>query len=142
MDKELEKIIRLSDHKVLGVWAADVAKRVLPYFEKEFPCDRRPRQALDYIRNWVKNGVLKMSEVRKASLDAHAAARSADVDSPARFAARACGQAAAVAHVATHASGPIYYTIKCLQAAGIPESEIKNEITWAHRHLLNLSKKV
>ena len=49
-----------------------------------------------------------MREVRKLSLDAHAAARKAKSNA-ARFAARAAGQAVATWHVPTHAMAvPIY----------------------------------
>lgn len=44
-----------------------------------------------------------MADIRKASLNSHAAAREVGEDSPARSAARACGQAVATAHVLRHA---------------------------------------
>lgn len=141
MDKDIAELVKSSDHKTLGAWAADVAERILPYFEKEAPFDKRPQEALSYVRNWVKSGTLKMQEVRNASLGAHAAARNAPDESPARFAARACGQAAAVAHVATHAMGPLYYLEKCLKAVGLKDTEIEKEKKWAHNHLLQLLKK-
>lgn len=95
-------------------WACECAKRVLPVFEKEFPKDKRPRTALETAKKWLKGGYAKVpfKEIRKASLDAHAAARSAPENSPARFAARVAGQAVATCHVKTHAMGPVYYSAK------------------------------
>jgi len=95
--------------------AAKLAERVLPYFEKRYPKDKRPRKAIMALRAWMRTGVFSMKAVRKASLDAHAAARKAPEDSAARAAARAAGQAAAVAHVVTHAGGVEYYAKKAVE---------------------------
>jgi len=35
------------DQKMLALWAADCAERVLPLFEKEYPKDPRPRKAIE-----------------------------------------------------------------------------------------------
>lgn len=123
--------------RTLAIWAADCAEHVLPYFEKECPEDRRPREAIDALREWVRTGVFKMADVRKASLDAHAAAREAEEDSAARFAARAAGQAMATAHVFTHAFGAAYYGVKAAEAAGVA-----NEREWQYRRLLRIKKKL
>lgn len=56
-----------------------------------------------------------MAEVRKLSLDSHAAARECKTD-PARFAARAAGHAIATWHVPTHAIGVPRYAQKALDA--------------------------
>jgi hypothetical protein len=57
-----------------------------------------------------------MAEVRKLSLDAHAAARGAKTDA-ARFAARAAGQAVATWHVPTHALAVPIYARKAKEAS-------------------------
>ncbi|OGB63002.1 hypothetical protein A2X44_03255 [candidate division CPR3 bacterium GWF2_35_18] len=44
-----ERIVELvskTDHKTLAVWVRDCVDRVLPYFEKKFLKDHRPRQAI------------------------------------------------------------------------------------------------
>ena len=112
--KKIAKLVAKTDKEVLIRWAVDCAKRVLPYFEKEFPKDKRPRKALETARAWLKGGYEKVpfKEIRKASLDAHAAARAAPENSPARYAARACGQAVAICHAKGHALGPLYYAMK------------------------------
>lgn len=121
----------------MGAWAADVAEHVLPFFEKEFLCDKRPRMAIKVLRAWVKSGVFHMAVIRKASLDAHAAAREAEEGSAARFAARAAGQAVATAHVPEHAFGSAYYALKTVAAANPDNAEVKiaKELDWQTRHL-------
>jgi hypothetical protein len=104
-----------SDQRVLALWAADCAEHVLPYFEEKHPNDGRPRKAIEACRAWAVTGVFKMAEIRKASLDAHAAAREAK-EEDAIAAARAAGQAVATAHVTTHALGGAVYAIKAAAA--------------------------
>jgi len=96
----------------IALRSAKLAEKVLPYFEKKYPKDRRPRKAIEALRTWIRTGVFSMKNIRKASFDAHAAARKAPEDSAARAAARAAGQTAAVAHVVTHADGVEYYAKK------------------------------
>lgn len=103
-------------HKLFGLKAAKEAERVLPIFEKENPKDNRPRKAIEAIKSWSQGKrKLKMSVVRKLSLDSHAAAREAKSDA-AKFAARAAGQAVATWHVPTHAMGAPMYACKAICA--------------------------
>ena len=74
--------------------------------------------------------MFRMTDVRGSSLAAHAAAREADVDSAARFAARAAGQALGTAHVASHAIGAAWYGAKAANAAGASD-----EREWQYRQL-------
>ena len=61
-------------HKLFGFKAAKEAARVLKFFEKERPEDMRPREAIEAIREWSEDKrTLGMKEVRKLSLNAHAA---------------------------------------------------------------------
>ncbi|MDO8554682.1 MAG: hypothetical protein Q7S22_07785, partial [Candidatus Micrarchaeota archaeon] len=106
------------------------AKRVLPFFENAYP-DDRPRKAIAVCRKWVRTGVFKMAEVRKASLDAHAAAREAKENNVACFAARAAGQAVATAHVPQHAFGAAYYALKLVGS----DANLSKEFNWQLRHL-------
>jgi hypothetical protein len=122
------------DQRLLAIWAADCAERVLPFFEKAHPKDDRPRKAIEACRTWVRTGVFKMADIRKASLAAHAAARKAK-DNAACFAARAAGQAVATAHVPQHAFGPAYYALKIAANSDNAEVEIAKELNWQTRHL-------
>ena len=104
-DDEMLALVQDTDQKTLAVWAIDCAERVLPYFEQQFPDDQRPRHAIETLQAWLATGIFRMAVIRKASLDAHAAARDVGADTPARSAARAAGQAVATAHVPRHAYG-------------------------------------
>ena len=133
MTKEKSK----RDKKSLALWAAKCAEHVLPYFEKEYPRDHRPRKAIEACRTWVRTGVFKMADIRKASLDAHAAAREAKENDVACLAARAAGQAVATAHVPQHAFGAAYYALKVVAAADPDNAEVKiaKERNWQSRRL-------
>ncbi|MFH1257483.1 MAG: putative immunity protein [Candidatus Micrarchaeota archaeon] len=129
--------ISRQDQKLLASWAADTAERVLPFFEKAFPKDKRPRKAIEACRRWVHIGVFKMADIRKASLDSHTAAREAKGNSAACFAARAAGHAVATAHVPQHAYGPSFYAFKAVAAADPANADVKivKEYDWQFRHL-------
>jgi hypothetical protein len=125
------------DQRLMATWAADCAERVLPLFEKAYPKDDRPRKAIEVCRTWVRTGVFKMSEIRGASLAAHAAAREAKENNAACFAAHAAGQAVATAHVPQHAFGAAYYALKAVVAADPNNAEIKTakERNWQSQRL-------
>lgn len=134
-------LVGQTDHKTLALWAIDCAERVLPFFAENFPDDNRPRQALTTLQTWLETGVFKMAVIRKASLDAHAAARDVGEDSPARSAARAAGQAVATAHVPTHAYGPAIYAQQAIHRASKPseaDAAAARERDWQYQHLVEL----
>ncbi len=115
--KEYKSVERESRyHRLFALKSAQEAGRVLKFFENERPDDRRPRHAIEAIRAWGESKrKLGMKEVRKLSLDSHAAARESKTDA-ARFAARAAGQAVAVWHVPTHAMAVPMYVWKAIFA--------------------------
>jgi hypothetical protein len=41
------------DQRSMATWAADCAEKVLPFFEKAYPEDERPRKAIEVCRTWV-----------------------------------------------------------------------------------------
>lgn len=142
-DEALDELMNKTDHKTLAVWAIDCAERVMPYFENNYPFDTRPRTALQTLQTWIETGEFKMAVIRKASLDAHAAAREVGEDTPARSAARAAGQAVATAHVRTHALGPSLYALQAIHRATPPEQAdeaVKKERAWQYARLLELQK--
>lgn len=135
-------IIGETDHKTLAIWAIDCAQRVMPFFDKKYPKDRRPRKAIETLNAWIDTGVFKMAVIRKASLDSHAAAREVGEDNPARSAARAAGQAAAAAHVPRHAYGAAIYAQQAVFRAAKPleaAAAAAKERDWQYQHLLDLS---
>ena len=143
MDETLAALVAATDQRTLAVWAIDCAERVMPYFEEAYPNDGRPRQALDTLKTWIATGEFKMAVIRKASLDAHAAAREVGEDSPARSAARAAGQAVATAHVYTHAPGAAVYALQAIHRAASPEeagAAVAAERAWQRQRLVELSE--
>jgi hypothetical protein len=142
-DERIVALVKTTDQKTLAVWAIDCTERILPYFEKEYPEDHRPRKAIETLKMWVKTGVFKMAVIRKASLDAHAAAREVGKDNAARSVARAAGQAVATAHVPTHAIGSAIYALQAIHRAtnaANTHAAIANEQEWQYQHLLRLKK--
>lgn len=140
-DEEMVGLVEKSDKKTLALWVIDCAERVLPYFEEKYPQDHRPRKAIDTLRAWIDTGEFKMAVIRKASLDAHAAAREVGEDSPARSAARACGQAVATAHVPRHSYGSAIYAQQAIYRATNSMDAAQSERNWQYHHLLELGKK-
>jgi hypothetical protein len=105
----------LARHRLLAVWAADCAERVLPLFE-ECSADDRPRRALDMAKAWAQ-GEVSVGDAQKAAVAAHAAAR--EVTNKAGIAAaRAAGHAVATAHMADHSLGGSIYALKAIEATG------------------------
>lgn len=137
-DDEMLEFVGSTEHQILARWAIDCAERVLPYFEKTYPQDRRPRQAIETLTTWIDTGVFKMAVIRKAALDSHAAARDVGEDSPARSAARAAGQAVATAHVPSHAYGPAIYGQQAIYRATSSMDAAEREREWQYQHLLEL----
>ncbi|MFZ0970929.1 MAG: putative immunity protein [Solirubrobacteraceae bacterium] len=117
-----------ADRRIVAVWAADCAERVLGLFEAQAPGDSRPRDAIARLRAF-SNGELGVSEARRRFV-AHAAAR--EVSAPAAVAAaRAAGQAASIPHMGAHALGAAAYAVKAAGlAAPDPPNAVSEEIRW------------
>jgi hypothetical protein len=106
-----------ADRRIVAVWAADCAERVLGLFEAEAPGDSRPRDAIARLRAFAR-GELGVGEARRRFV-AHAAAR--EVSAPAAVAAaRAAGQAASIPHMGAHALGADAYAAKAAGLAAPP----------------------
>lgn len=141
LDKQIAELAGTADHKTLAVWGCDCAERVLSYFETGFPEDDRPRLAIQAGRAWVRTGVFRMPDVRRASLAAHAAARAAQDDNAARSAARAAGQAVAASHVPSHAIAAAIYAATAVRdraSAADAIAAATEERQWQYQHLLEL----
>jgi len=123
-------------HYELAQWASDCAERTLHLFEELYPDDKRPRLAVDTLRAWIKNEKT-MVECRKAAFGAHNAAREA-TEPQAIAAARACGQAASVAHMYTHCPNAADYAIKAV-GLSVPKTEAETakaaERNWQWNYL-------
>lgn len=125
------------DQRSMATWAAACAERVLPIFEDAYPNDDRPRKAIEACRMWVRTGVFRMTDIRGASLGAHAAARDAKENDAACFAARAAGQAVGTAHVPQHAYGGALYALKAVAAQDPTNAEVRiaEERSWQSQQL-------
>ncbi|ETT50275.1 putative immunity protein [Paenibacillus sp. FSL R7-0204] len=141
LDESIAALAATSQHEVLAAWAGDCAERVLPYVEAASPEEKRPRQAVEAGRAWVRRE-LKMTAARQAAFAAHSAAR--EVSPAAACAAcRAAGHAAATAHVATHAVHAATYAVKAVYEAagpGLAASAVMQEREWQYRHLIRLNE--
>lgn len=139
-DAKIDSLVRSTDHKTAVIWACDCAQRVLPLFEKISPTDNRPRIAIKTGRTWITTGRFSMAVIRKASLDAHGAARDVLTHDSARSAARAAGQAVAAAHVALHAIAAARYAAIAVRDATNSVGAVSAERDWQYQHLLTLDK--
>lgn len=122
-------------HRLLAIWSADCAARVLGLFEAAHPDDHRPRRAVDQAYAWAR-GEISMTEAREAAYAAHDAAKVAA--GPAREAARAAGHAVATAHMADHELGGAAYAIRAVRAAAGPDARDeagRAECRWQRAHL-------
>jgi hypothetical protein len=122
-------------HRLLADWALTCAEHVLPLFEDHQPGDRRPREALEIGRAWIR-GEVPMHVAHNAAFQANAAARG--MPDPAKFAALSAGQAVAVAHVAAHDLGAAAYAIRAAGArvpADGPELARVTEREWQRSQL-------
>ena len=57
-------------HHLLALWAAVCAEHVLPLFEDQQPADRRPREAIEIGRAWIR-GELRMTDAHNAAFQAN-----------------------------------------------------------------------
>ena len=123
-------------HRLLASWAADCADHVLSLFACRYPDDDRPALAIETARAWSR-GEATVTDAREAASAAHAAARDA-TDPVAREVARACGHAAATAHMADHELGAPFYAIRAVRLAS-SESEAQaageRECRWQRGRL-------
>ncbi|MEI7779295.1 MAG: putative immunity protein [Actinomycetes bacterium] len=115
----------MADHLLLAAWAADCAARVVPIFQGERPGDSRPADAVATARAWAV-GECSVGQTRAAAVASHASAR--DAGQTAALAARACGHAAATAHMADHALGAAFYAL--LAVAEAEPNDLNAERVW------------
>lgn len=123
-----------ADRRLVAMWAADCAERVLDLFETEAPTDGRPRDAIARARAFAQGELDAAGEIRRHLVAGRA---THTVSSPAAVAAaRAAGQAASVAHMGAHALGAAAYAAKAagLAAPDLP-APVSEEISWQLEHM-------
>ena len=123
-----------ADRRIVAVWAADCAERVVGLFEVEAPGDTRPREAIARTRAFARGELDAPDEIRRRFANRGAAR---EVRAPSAVAAaRAAGQAAAVPHMGAHALGAAAYAAKAtgLAAPDRPDA-VGEEIRWQLSHM-------
>jgi hypothetical protein len=143
MSNPAPKEIALSEQerRLISLWAADCAERVLELFEAKAPADTRPRMALEGVRAFARGGK-RTGQLRSLVWAALAAAR--EVGDPiaaaaARAAAVAAGtpyiHALATPHQSKHILGPAMYQAQARQLAVGGDPRVGDEeIRWAIKH--------
>ena len=117
-----------TDVSKLVFCACEIAERVLPLFETQYPNDKRPREAIEAARNYAENPT---EENRAAAHAASAAASAADADANAVRAVRAASAAFAAVRAARAASAADATTYAVASAAGVAsvaECKVQAEI--------------
>jgi Imm-5 like putative immunity protein len=119
-----------ADRRIVAVWAADCAERVLGLFEAEAPEDGCPRDAIARTRAFARGELGIAEEIRRRFIGG-GAARDVKAPAAAAAAARAAGQAASIPHMGAHALGAAAYAAKAagLAAPDRPEA-VSEEISW------------
>jgi hypothetical protein len=116
------------ERRTVAAWAADCAERVIGLFETSVPGDSRPRDAISRTRAFARGELEVAGEIRRRFVGGDAAR---GVTPAAVAAARAAGQASAVAHMGAHALGAAAYAAK---AAGLAEPDrpdaVSREVEW------------
>lgn len=128
----LMRLIETQSKVTIAKWCLDYTEQnILPIYEKAYPQDFRPRNAIDASRAWFM-GQKKLQEVKDIILNScHQAARECDDNPAAQAAARACGQASACFHTPTHSLGLAFYGAAAIayERVGINEKpEIYDQI--------------
>jgi hypothetical protein len=142
MSNSAPKEIALSEEerRLISLWAANCAERVLGLFETKAPPDTRPRMALEGVRAFALGGK-RTGQLRSLVWAALAAAREVG-DPAATAAARAAAVAAgtpyihalATPHQSKHILGPAMYQVQARQLEMDDPSVGDEEIHWAIKH--------
>ncbi len=106
----LRYLIDTQSKDTIRKWCLDYAEqKILPIFERHYPDDNRPRNAVNAARDYL-DGKVKFPIVKNIILnECHAAARELDDNPTAQAAARAVGQGSSVVHTLTHSLGLYFY---------------------------------
>ncbi len=116
--QDLTTLFREQSHRIMVLWALDIAAESVAKLEEKYPDESRPREALKAVRAWAE-GKIKMRLAQRKILDCHAFAK--EINSKEDMAlCHAIGQACAVVHTAGHAMGyPMYELSAIIYRLGI-----------------------
>lgn len=141
--QDLIMLFANQNHRVMVLWAFDFAEESIAKLEEKYPEEKRPREALEAVRDWAA-GNIKMRLAQRKILDCHAFAK--EIDNKEDIAiCHSIGQACAVVHTAGHAIGyPIYdltaviykYGIEnCREAVEQRKQEYIEKLLYWNEHL-------
>lgn len=123
--QSLMKVIETQSKATLANWAIDYSEQViLPLWNKYYPDDLRPQNALNVGREWL-SGTIKLPQAKTAILQCHAAAREAEGNPVAQAAARTIGQCASTIHSAQHCIGLAFYG-----ALAVTYDQLGTNVPW------------
>ena len=117
------------NQQTIVLFACDCAERVLPLFEREYPDDQRPRQAIETARKWA-HGKATLEEVHAAAHAAAYAAADAAADAATDAAYDAIYAAARAAYDAADAADAVDAAYDAIYAADAAEKE------WQQKRLM------
>jgi len=121
------------DSVALAIYASEL---VIGIFEKEYPKDKRPREAIEAARKWLKNPTYKNAYAANAS--AYAAAYAANASA---YAADAAANASANASYAVSAAANASYAVSAAYAANAADDEVYTKIEkWLVEHIKELDE--
>jgi hypothetical protein len=123
-----------ADRRLVALWAADCAERVVGLFEAEAPTDDRVRDGIARARAFGRGELTAAGEIRRRFVAGRAAQ---SVKGPAAVAAaRAAGQASGVAHMGAHALGTAAYAAKAAGLAAPDRADARDdEVRWQFEHM-------
>lgn len=120
--QDLVSLFQGKDHRVMALWAFDLAAGSIAELEKKYPGEHRPGEALAAAQDWAA-GKSKMRWAQRKILDCHAFAK--EIEAKEDIAScHAIGQACAVVHTAGHAIGyPVYDLTAVIYRLGMENCE-------------------
>jgi len=126
----LQSLVRLAETQsqaTLVDWSVGyAAEHLLPIWERKFPDDLRPHEALRAARSWPKPKV-EQKEPKALILDCYTAARETEGHPAAQCAARGMANAASSVYATTHSIGLALYG-----ALAVAYDELGENATWAN----------
>lgn len=105
----LARLAETQSKRTLCFWSIQYAqKHLLPIYERAFPGDLRPRNAIENAIGWLE-GRVKFTDAKDTNNGAHNAATEAEGTPAAQAAARAIAHASLTIHVPAHCMGIAFY---------------------------------
>ena len=124
--QDLKTLMETQNHRVMTLWAFELASESVAKLEEKYPEEKRPREALEAARDWA-SGIIKMRIAQRKILDCHGFAK--EIENKEDIAiCHSIGQACAVVHTAGHAIGyPMYDLTAIVYQYGIDNCKVAVE---------------